>query len=221
MLAFIASQNDDMIARDQAVCRPLQPQCETVPAASDTRRVEDGELLQRISQRDREAFAALYDRYATVLYSLCMAILKKQEDAEDVLQESLLMVWEKAFTFNNAKGSAYTWLVTLTRNRAIDRLRANYSEIRLRQQPDYDFETIADESVSTPLESTSLAERAGIVQKAFAQLTAEQREVLHLAYFEGYSQSQIARRLQLPLGTVKTRVRQAMRKLHRLLINHL
>jgi RNA polymerase sigma-70 factor (ECF subfamily) len=184
-------------------------------------RTQDDELLQRITRRDQQAFAALYDRYATVLYSLCMAILKKPEEAEDVLQECFLVVWEKAAAFNSVKGSAYTWLITLTRNRAIDRLRSKHFQIRRQQQPDFDFETIIDHAGQTPLETTSLAERAGVVQKAFAELPAEQREVLRLAYFEGYSQSEISRQLHVPLGTVKTRARQAMKKLHTRLCNQL
>jgi RNA polymerase sigma-70 factor (ECF subfamily) len=183
--------------------------------------VQDNELLQRIARRDQQAFAALYDRYATVLYSWCMAILKKPEEAEDVLQECFLMVWQKADAFDSIKGSAYTWLVTLTRHRAIDRLRSKHFQIQRRQQPDFDFETIVDYGGPTPLETASLAERAGIVQKAFADLPDEQREVLHLAYFEGYSQSEISQQLHVPLGTVKTRARQAMRKLHARLRNQL
>ena len=150
-----------------------------------------------------------------------MAILKKPEEAEDVLQECFLMVWQKATAFDSIKGSAYTWLVTLTRHRAIDRLRSKHFQIRRRQQPDFDFEAIMDEVGQTPLETTSLAERAAIVKKAFAELPDEQREVLRLAYFEGYSQSEISQQLHVPLGTVKTRARQAMRKLHARLINQL
>jgi RNA polymerase sigma-70 factor (ECF subfamily) len=182
---------------------------------------DDAELLQKISRRDANAFAALYDRYATVLYSLCLAILKKPDEAEDVLQECFLAVWEKALAFNGMKGSAYTWLVTLTRHRAIDRLRSKNFQMRLQKPVDFDFDAVADEGANTPLEAASFAERAEIVQKAFAALPAAQREVLRLAYFEGCSQSEIAGRLQVPLGTVKTRARQAMKKLHKLLAAHL
>lgn len=179
--------------------------------------VHDGELLQRISSRDQEAFSALYDRYATVLYGLCMAIVKKEEEAEDVLQECFLQVWEKAPAFNSAKGSAYTWLATLTRNRAIDRLRSKNFRRDKQKLPDFDFELMADDAMHTPLDVTSLAERADIVKKAFATLPAEQREVLNLAYFQGYTQSEIAAELNAPLGTVKTRTREGMKKLQKLL----
>lgn len=179
--------------------------------------VHDGELLQKISRRDREAFAALYDRYATMLYALCIAIVKKQEEAEDVLQECFLQVWEKAVAFNSAKGSAYTWLATLTRNRAIDRLRSKSFRKDKQTLPDFDFELMADDTIHTPLDNTSFAERADIVKNAFAKLPAEQRQVLELAYFQGHTQSEIASELHLPLGTVKTRSREALKKLNKIL----
>jgi RNA polymerase sigma-70 factor (ECF subfamily) len=126
-------------------------------------------------------------------------------------------VWEKAPAFDRAKGSAYTWLATLTRNRAIDRLRSKNFRHDKQKLPDFDFETMADDSTHTPLDNTSLAERAGIVKTAFVKLPIEQREVLELAYFQGYSQSEIAAELRLPLGTVKTRTREGMKKLNRIL----
>jgi RNA polymerase sigma-70 factor (ECF subfamily) len=204
--------------------QPRQPISGDLPAeaaSQSTASAADAELLQKISRRDANAFAALYDRYATVLYNLCLAILKKPDEAEDVLQECFLTVWEKACAFNGMKGSAYTWLVTLTRRRAIDRLRSKSFQMRAQKPADFDFDAIADDGANTPLELTSFAERAEIVQKAFATLPVEQREVLRLAYFEGCSQSEIAGRLRVPLGTVKTRARQALKKLHKLLAAHL
>jgi RNA polymerase sigma-70 factor (ECF subfamily) len=183
--------------------------------------VQDSELLRRIAQRDAEAFAALYDRYATILHSLCLAILKKADDAEDVLQECFLQIWEKAFSFDRLKGSVYTWLVIMTRNRAIDRLRSKHFQISKQRQPDFDFETIVAEDACSPFENASFAERAQLVRKAFATLPHEQRQVLQLAYFQGYSQSEISQRLNVPLGTIKTRTRQAMKKLHTVLVNRL
>jgi RNA polymerase sigma-70 factor, ECF subfamily len=217
MLPIIAVQSIDAVPPRQVETGRL-PAVEAVKPAAN---IDDAELLQKISRRDANAFAALYDRYATVLYSLCLAVLKKPDEAEDVLQECFLAVWEKAFAFNGMKGSVYTWLVTLTRHRAIDRLRSKNFQLRLQKPVDFDFEAIADDGANTPLEAAAFAERAEIVQKAFATLPAEQREVLRLAYFEGYSQTEIAERLQVPLGTVKTRTRQGMRKLYSFLANHL
>jgi RNA polymerase sigma-70 factor (ECF subfamily) len=217
MLPIIAVQSIDAVQPRRVEAGRLP----TAEAGKPAARADDAELMQKISCRDANAFAALYDRYATVLYSLCLAILKKQDEAEDVLQECFLTVWEKAFAFNGMKGSAYTWLVTLTRHRAIDRLRSKNFQMRLQKPADFDFDAIADDGAHTPLEAAAFAERAEIVRKAFASLPAAQREVLRLAYFEGCSQSEIAGRLQLPLGTVKTRARQAMKKLRKLLAAHL
>lgn len=217
MLPIIAVQSIDAGQSHQVVSVRLTAEETIKPAAS----ADDAELLQKISRRDANAFAALYDRYAAVLYSLCLAILKKPDEAEDVLQECFLVVWEKAFAFNGMKGCAYTWLVTLTRHRAIDRLRSKNFQMRLQKPVDFDFDAVADDGANTPLEDAAFAERAEIVQKAFATLPIEQREVLRLAYFEGCSQSEIADRLKVPLGTVKTRARQAMKKLQALLSQHL
>ena len=217
MLPISTTQSINAVQPRQVVAISLPAAEAGKPDAS----CNDAELLQKISRRDANAFAALYDRYATVLYSLCLAVLKKPDEAEDVLQECFLAVWEKAFAFNGMKGSAYTWLVTLTRNRAIDRLRSKNFQMRLQKPEEFDFDTIADDGAHTPLEAAAFAERAAIVQKAFATLPIEQREVLRLAYFEGCSQSEIAGRLRVPLGTVKTRARQGMKKLHRFLSNQL
>ena len=188
------------------------------PPANDE--VRDNDLLHRIARRDQQAFALLYDRYAALLYSLCLSIVKRPTDEEDVLQECFLQIWEKAYAFDGLKGSVYTWLVTMTRNRAIDRLRSKQFQSSRQQQPDFDFEAIFAEEAPTPLDQASMAERAHYVRRAFAALPAQQREVLQMAYFSGYSQSEIAGRLQIPLGTVKTRTRQAIKKLHAQLENY-
>lgn len=176
--------------------------------------IADRELLQRIAQHDQQAFAALYDRYAGVLYHLSLAIVQQADEAEDILQECFLRVWEKAGVFDGLKGGVYTWLVTMTRNRAIDRLRSKNFQSRRQQPRNFDFDAVEADAQDSPLEKTSLAERATLVRRAFAALLPEQREVLHLAYFAGYSQSEIAQHLRIPLGTVKTRTRQALQKMH-------
>jgi RNA polymerase sigma-70 factor (ECF subfamily) len=213
MLAFVFNQPE--AARQQ---RRANSTGRRVHATrTHTNEAQDNELLRRIAQRDRNAFARLYDRYAAALYSLCMAIVKRQDEAEDVIQECFLQIWEKAHAFDGLKGSVYTWLVTMTRNRAIDRLRSKHFQFSRQRRPDFDLEAIAADEVHSPLESTSLAERAHLVRQAFATLPVEQREVLQMAYFQGYSQSEISQQLRVPLGTVKTRTRQAMKKLHALL----
>jgi len=215
MLAPLFNKTGEMTRQNQTVAT-LRREPAQRTANHD---MQDGELLHRIARRDQRAFAMLYDRYAAVLYSFCLAILKRADDAADVLQECFLQIWEKAHAFDGVKGSVYTWLVTMTRNRAIDRLRSKQFQISRVRQPDFDFAVVADDAPS-PLEAASFAERATLVRKAFILLPPEQREVLRLAYFEGYTQTEIAQRLRVPLGTVKTRARQGMRKLHILLTKH-
>ena len=212
------------------VFNPPQAKTQQNPITSTARRansrritdveITDGVLLHQIALRDQQAFARLYDRYATVLHSLCLSIVKRANDAEDVLQDCFLQIWEKAHAFDGLRGSVYTWLVAMTRNRAIDRLRSKHFQISRQRQPDFNFDMIAANDSSSPLDQASMAERAYYVRKAFTMLPAEQRKVLQMAYFEGYSQSEIAGRLQIPLGTVKTRTRQAIKKLHALLENY-
>lgn len=213
MLAFVFNQPDANKKQNPMLSTTRRTNSGRVP----DRKIEDSALLHRIALRDQQAFALLYDRYATVLYSLCLAIVKRATDAEDVLQECFLQIWEKAYAFDGVKGSVYTWLVTMTRNRAIDRLRSKHFQISRQQESTFDFDLLVSSDSSSPLDNASQAERAHYVRQAFALLPPEQREVMQMAYFEGYSQSEIAVQLQIPLGTVKTRTRQAIKKLHALL----
>lgn len=179
---------------------------------------EERELMARIVQKDNDALAALYDQYSTLLFSLVLRIVREQQEAEDLLQDIFLQVWDKAASFDNRKGNLYGWLVTLARNRAIDRIRRNRGA-RTRQQK------LSEERMAqpmgtpeqTPLEAVVGFERANLVRDALDAIPEEQKEVLLLAYFSGLSQSEIANKLSLPLGTVKTRTRQGMNKLQTIL----
>ncbi|HEX8128911.1 MAG TPA: sigma-70 family RNA polymerase sigma factor [Pyrinomonadaceae bacterium] len=173
----------------------------------------DTELLHAIARGDESALAALYDRYNSILLGLLLRILHSRVEAEDVLQEVFLQIWQRAANFDDARGRAFTWMVTLARSRAIDRLRSLQSRQRaddtaLRDAP----ETVGDASVDA-----YQAEQREIVRAALAEIPEEQRRALLLAYFEGLTQSEIAARLGQPLGTVKTRMRSGMSKLRDLL----
>jgi len=179
----------------------------------ESNQVTDTSLLQAIARKDEPALAALYDRYRLTLFGLLMRILNSREEAEDVLQEVFLQVWRRAADFDERRGRPFTWLVTLTRSRAIDRLRQLNSRERLISS---DVEVLAF-SVLDPAQDAFRSEQRDLVAGALAELSEEQRHTLTLAYFEGLTQSEIAARLSSPLGTVKTRMRSGMIKLRELL----
>ena len=178
---------------------------------------EEKALMRRISIGDEVAFEALYDRYSRLLYSILLSVVKHPAEAQDMLQELFLHIWNQAKNFDAGRGNVYSWLVTMTRNRSIDRIRSK--SFRERQQESSNDEAmmlIPDGDIS-PLDSISLTEDRNRIHEALAQIPAEQRDALMLAYFQGYTQSEIAELLETPLGTIKTRMRQGLIKLSSLL----
>lgn len=194
------------------------------PTVSDksASQAEDISLLARLTERDEQALLQLYRKYQRLVYSLALRVLREEAEAQELLQEVFLHVWEKASLFNSERGTFEAWLLTLTHHRAIDVLRTRrFKQQASEERVDPDVlaglatqETISDRSGLT--DSIEIDERVR-VQSALEEISKEQREVLELAYYEGYSQSEIAERLGIPLGTVKTRMRQGMIKLS----NHL
>lgn len=187
--------------------RTLKPEPTHTPILSD----ED--LLLRIQARDETAFAALYDRYAAICLGFMLRILHNRAEAEDVLQEVFTQVWQQASAFDVARGRPATWLLTIARSRALDRLRK--LDVRERTITSAVREGViatanaADEAIN--LEQTQ------IVRNALAQIPDKQRSALLLAYFEGLTQTQIAERMGEPLGTIKTRMRNGLMKLNEIL----
>lgn len=180
----------------------------------------DREIMTRIKARDSAALSELYDFYNRLLFGLILSILKKREEAEDILQEVFITIWEKAEQFDLDKGTVYTWIVSLARNKSIDRLRSKVYKEQKKQSASLDNEDVfyplySDEQ--DPLEQTILADRAKSVHEALDQISDKQRKVLQVAYFNGMSQSEIAEVFGIPLGTVKTRMRDGMIKLRELL----
>ncbi len=182
--------------------------------APDDRQHEDAALLQRMARGDQSACAALYDRFSRPLYSIALRILGEPADAEDVVQDVFLALWEKAASFEAQRGSAFGWAVTLTRNRAIDKLRTR------RRRSQLLADSFADDlpGPSTPptsdsLEDLSARETSHAVRTALATLPVEQVRALELAFFSGLTQQEIAARLAEPLGTVKARIRRGLFKL--------
>jgi RNA polymerase sigma-70 factor, ECF subfamily len=188
----------------------------TTAPESDDRTVEL-DLLARITKRERAAFEQLYTRYSNILYATAMKFLKEDADAQDVVQDVFIQIWDKAKLYDPAKGKPLTWALTMTRNRSIDRIRAIQRRTRLRD--DFEKETVADESagIREALSGVDASERSQILRDAVGRLSPEQRKVIDLAFFGGLTQSEIADRLGEPLGTVKARARRGLMKLKELL----
>lgn len=179
---------------------------------------EEIELISRIKNRDEQALELFYDKYNKLLFSLVLSIVKRREEAEDVLQELFTKIWEKAHTYNEKQGSVYSWVVTMSRNKAIDRIRSRRYKSAMKEATDNEspYDHIESE-VQNPLDQTILNERAGYVQEALNSIPKEQRQVIMVAYFQGMTQSEISVELDLPLGTVKSRMRDGMMKLKNIL----
>ena len=176
-------------------------------------KIPDDDLLHAIARNDEAALAAIYDRYRLILFGLILRILHDREEAEDCLQEVFLQVWRRASDFDESRGRAFTWLVTIARSRALDRLRTSGSRVRLATE----VAQVPRDEVGDAAEEAVQSEQGAIVRGALAELPEEQRRTLLLAYFEGLTQTEIAARLGDPLGTVKTRMRSGMIKLRELL----
>lgn len=161
-----------------------------------------------------EALREIYRRYGRLVYTLALRILNDAGEAEDLTQEIFLKVWQQP-QYDADRGSLGTFLTTVTRSRAIDRLRSHGARQRLLQR----WEVIhqATPTANAPLDAATVSEQARRVRHALTQLPPAEREVLEIAYYEGLSQAAIASHLNIPLGTVKTRSRQALKKLRRLL----
>jgi len=186
------------------------------PPEQDDRAIEL-DLLARVAKRERAAFEQLYDRYKNILYATAMKFLKEDADAQDVVQDVFIQIWDKAKLYDPAKGKPLTWALTLTRNRSIDRIRAIQRRTRLRD--DFGKETVVDESAGMreALSGVDAGEKNQILREAVGRLSPEQRKVIEMAFFRGFTQSEIADRLGEPLGTVKARARRGLMKLKELL----
>ncbi len=174
--------------------------------------MSDAELLERIGRQDDQALAVLYDRYSRLVYSIGRNVLQNDGEAEEMTQDVFLSVWRRAASYESARGKVSTWLGSIAHHRAIDIIR--------RRRRDQDaIDRAATEVIRTAAVVdgvNSAAERSWERDRllgALENVPAEQREVLMLAYFRGLTHTEIARTLNQPLGTVKTRIRLAVRKL--------
>ncbi len=175
-----------------------------------SRAAEDLALARRIASRDQEALGELYDRYSALVLALATRILGAAGEAEEVVQETFLQVWNRIRSYDAARSSVSTWLVLLARSRAIDRLRSRQAGERAGER----LRAVAPANASSSGPADVLfRERRERLRGELGELPAEQREVLELAFYEGLTQTEIAERTGIPLGTVKTRTLLAMKKL--------
>jgi len=174
--------------------------------------VADTELLALVAKGDRKAFEQIYDRYSDCLFSFARQILRDDIIAEEVLQEVFLQIWQRAETYNSDLGKPLTWVLTLTRNRAVDRIRALRRGRQLIDAIIQEQESSTEWITDSPY---SMIQRETVqhVRHAVMALSPDTSQAIELAFFTGLTQTEIARKLDVPLGTVKARIRRGMLQL--------
>jgi RNA polymerase sigma-70 factor (ECF subfamily) len=165
-------------------------------------------LIKLLRSRDREAFEYFYDRYSAAVYGVIVKIVKIEELSEEVLQDAFLKFWDKIQDYNSEKGKLFTWMLNIARNMAIDKIRSKEFK-GIRKTDDITGNVhIFDQGYADHHKSEYIG-----VKELVEKLSSEQRHIIDLMYFQGYSQSEIAEEFNIPLGTVKTRAKSAMQKL--------
>jgi RNA polymerase sigma-70 factor (ECF subfamily) len=173
----------------------------------------DADLLRRMAAGDEHALGTLYDRWHPLVHGAVVRILSGSDDVDDVVEEVFWQAWRQAGRYEASRGGVHTWLLTIARSRALDRAR---TLARRREEPLDDGRMAEVElraATGDPSLEAEASSRRAIVLAALAELPPEQREAVELGYFDGLSQTEIATRTGLPLGTIKTRTRLALRKL--------
>jgi RNA polymerase sigma-70 factor (ECF subfamily) len=172
---------------------------------------DDSDLARRLRARDPHVMPKLYDRYGRLAYSLIYRVVRDPGTAEDLVQETVLRVWNRAQSFDAERGSLGPWILTVARNRAIDHLRSVEGRMAAGT---LELDRVENPTLFSNFEDSALTiDRARRLKDAFTKLTPAQKEVIELAYYEGLSQTEMAERLKQPLGTVKTWVRTALKVL--------
>ncbi len=176
--------------------------------------LDDQELMRRLVLCDKLALEKIFDRYGDLVYSTALRVLRDPHLAEDVSQEIFVRLWRKPDSYVAERGRFPTWLISVTRNRAVDEVRSRGRRQRHETaSPEEQERELPAGNAIDPAVNAQLAEESRVVRAALAELPREQREVIELAYFGGFTQQEIADRLSQPLGTVKTRIRLGMQKL--------
>ncbi len=179
-------------------------------------REDDAQLFARIANGDSRALGVLYGKLSDRVMAVAFRLLRDPYEAEDVVQDTFVEVWKRAPQYERARGGAAAWVLTIARNRAIDRLRAQGSSSRAARAASSEPPSLV---VPEPLELARRRQAHERVSAALASLPLEQRQVIELSYLDGLTQSEIAARLCKPLGTVKSRIRAGMSKLTEILVD--
>lgn len=164
-----------------------------------------------LNRQDQQAFSYLYDNYSGALYGIINQIVPDREVANDVLQEIFVNIWRKIGTYNAAKGRLFTWMLNIARNASIDKIRSKAYQDSLKNQPlPENVNSFSNQQVGLEIDDYGL-------RKVIGKLKEEQKVLIELSYFQGFTHEEIARSLDIPLGTVKTRIRSALIQLRTLI----
>lgn len=174
--------------------------------------VSESVLIEKLNQRDQQAFQWLYDQYSPALYGVVLRIVRDEEQAQDILQDIFVKIWKNLDGYDAGKGRLFTWMLNVSRNTAIDALRARKAQPSSAIRTDEDNVHIIDRQHNTQQPNP---EHIG-VQDVVNQLRPERKQLIDLVYFGGYTHEEAAEELKLPLGTVKTRIRAALQELKQL-----
>ncbi len=168
------------------------------------------ELVVLLQQQNEKAFGYLYDNYSAALYGIINSIITERESANDVLQNVFVNIWRKIGSYDASKGRLFTWMLNVARNAAIDEIRSKGYKDKLKNQPFPENVDIAGASINPNIIDTGL-------KKILTKLKGEQQVLIDMSYFKGYTHEEIAKALNIPLGTVKTRIRNALIQLRNMI----
>ncbi|AIQ49972.1 RNA polymerase sigma24 factor [Paenibacillus sp. FSL R7-0273] len=179
---------------------------------------DDVQLMQLIRQKDPDALEKLYDRYEQMIYSFAYRIVKDSMAAEEVMQELFMRIWKHAEQYDSSKGKLSTWMFTVTRNIAIDQLRKTNTRPPQQYADSEEIQQLRDTGTMTE-DMVEMLLAGEQVREALQELSRDQQQVMDLIYYQGLTQQEAAYHVAVPLGTVKSRVRLAMRQLQKRLIH--
>jgi RNA polymerase sigma factor (sigma-70 family) len=197
---------------------PVIERSPEVRVATDLAGVRDRDLIRRIERADEDAFRALFHRYSPSAMALAKRVIRQPFFAEEIVQEAFLAVWREPQRYDEQRGSVRSWLMGMVHHRAVDAVRREESQRRRAEDAVASDPVVVADPAESVVEELGLPEERKAVRSALDELPAEQRQVIELMYFDGLSQSRVAERLGLPLGTVKSRTLLGMRRLRTALI---